>query len=203
VARFVAKLSSSRRGLSLLEMIVVLALLAILFAMVTNGYSGFAQASAVTAGADGLRDALIEARADAISQNTPVEVRIYDLPPTPNATPAYNALQLHWLKADKTTPPISHVVSLGPWAVIDSTATHSTLIGANSQTATPDATDPRLNSQTRVFHFLPDGSTDLAAGSSWFMAVRAATQSNPAQFPSNWACVAVDPTTGRPEIYRP
>jgi hypothetical protein len=43
----------------------------------------------------------------------------------------------------------------------------------------------------------------LNPATNWFMTVRAATQSAPANFPSNWACIAVDATTGRPRIYRP
>jgi len=132
-----------------------------------------------------------------------VEVRIYDLPPQSGATPVYDAIQLHWVKADGTTPPLNNVLLLSSWVAIDATAAHSPLIGANAQTATPDASDTRLNSQTRVFHFLPDGSTDLNPATNWFLTVRPAAQSDPAHFPSNWACVKVDATTGRPQIYRP
>ena len=150
-----------------------------------------------------LSDAFTEARTSAVAQNTSVEVRIYDLPPQPGAAPAYDALQLHWVKADGTTPPINNVLLLSTWAAIDATAAHSPLIGANPQTATPDAADTRLNGQTRVFHFLPDGTTDLNPATNWFLTVRPATQSDPAHFPSNWACVKVDATTGRPQVYRP
>ena len=192
-----------RRSFSLLEMLLVLALLAVVVVLAMEGYSATVQATAVTTGADMLGDALTEARASAVAQNTTVEVRIYDLPPQPGAAPVYDALQLHWLKADGTTPPVASPTLLPAWIVIDATPAHSSLIAANSQTATPDAGDTRLNSQTRVFHFLPDGSTDLNPATNWFMTVRAATQSDPAHFPSNWACIAVDATTGRPQIYRP
>ena len=184
-------------------MLLVLALIAGVVALAMEGYSTTVQASAVTTGVDMLRDALIEARADAVAQNTTVEVRIYDLPPQPGVAPVYNALQLHWLKDDKTTPPVTSPVLLPAWVVIDTTAAHSPLIAANTNNPPTDASDTRLNSQTRVFHFLPDGSTDLDPATRWFMTVRAATQSDPARFPSNWACVAVDATTGRPQIYRP
>jgi uncharacterized protein (TIGR02596 family) len=192
-----------RRSFSLLEMLLVLALLAVVVVLAMEGYSATVQATAVTTGADMLGDALTEARASAVAQNTTVEVRIYDLPPQPGAAPVYDALQLHWLKADGTTPPVASPTLLPAWIVIDATPAHSSLIAANSQTATPDAGDTRLNSQTRVFHFLPDGSTDLNPAANWFMTVRAATQSDPAHFPSDWACIGVNATTGRPQIYRP
>jgi len=172
-------------------------------ALAMEGYSAMAQAYAVTTGAGMISDALTEGRSDAVAQNTTVEVRIYDLPPQPGATPVYAALQLHWLKADGTTPPVANAVLLSPWVVIDATTTHSPLIASNPQTATPDASDRRLNSQTRVFHFLADGSTDLNPATNWFLTVRPANQSDPNNFPSDWACVAVDAATGRPQIYRP
>jgi len=194
---------SGCRSFSLLEMLLVLALMAAVVVVVMEGYSATAQSTAVTTGADMLSDALTEGRSDAVAQNTTVEVRIYDLPPESGGAPVYDALQLHWLKADGTTPPVANPLLLSSWVVIDATAAHSPLIASNTQAATPDASDLRLNSQTRVFHFLPDGSTDLNPTTNWFMTVRAASQSDPAQFPSNWACITVDATTGRPQIYRP
>jgi len=191
------------RSFSLLELLLVVALVAGLIVLALNGYAALAQAAAVTSGADMVSDALTEGRASAVAQNTTVEVRLYDLPPQPGALPVYGALQLHWLNANGTTPPVASPVLLPAWVVIDATAAHSPIIAVNSQTATPDAGDTRLNSGTRVFHFLPDGSTDLNPATNWFLTVRAATQSSPANFPSNWACVQVDPTTGRTQIYRP
>jgi len=184
-------------------MLLVLVLTAGLVALGAEGYSALAQAAAVTTGADMLSDVFTEARTSAVAQNTTVEVRIYDLPPQPGGAPVYDAVQLHWVKADGATPPLNNVLLLSSWIAMDATAAHSPLIGANAQTATPDASDTRLNGQTRVFHFLPDGTTDLNPATNWFLTVRPATQSDPAHFPSNWACVKVDATTGRPQIYRP
>ena len=184
-------------------MLFVMLLILAVFVLAAEGYATTVQAMAVSTGAEMISDALTEGHASAVAQNTPVEVRIYNLAPQPGATPVYDAMQLHWLKADGTTPPINGVLLLSSWVAIDATAAHSPLIASNTQTATPDPTDTRLNSQTRVFHFLPDGSTDLNPATNWFMTVRAASQSDPAHFPANWASVSIDPTTGRPQIYRP
>jgi uncharacterized protein (TIGR02596 family) len=192
-----------RHSFSLLEMLLVLAVTAIVVGMATAGYSQIIQSTAVTTGAATLEDALTLGRESAMAQNTTVEVRLYDIPPQPGAAPDYNAVQLHWVKADKTSPPVAGAMLLSSWIAIDATAAYSPLIALNRQIATPDAADPRLDSDTRVFHFLPDGSTDLNPATNWFMTVRAASQSDPAHFPSNWACIRVDPTTGRAQIYRP
>jgi uncharacterized protein (TIGR02596 family) len=176
---------------TLLETLLVVTVVAIVLAIVISAYNSSAQATAVTTGAT------------MIARNTTVEVRIYDLPTSSSGGAVYDALQLHWVNATNSTPPMSSAVFLPSWVVIDATATHSPLIAQNPETATPDANDARLNSQTRVFHFLPDGTTDLNPATNWFMTVRVANQSDPANFPSNWACIRVDPTTGLPQIYRP
>lgn len=166
-------------------------------------YSGIIQATRISTAADAINDLLAEARADAVTQNITVEVRLYDIPGSADPTPAYRAAQLHWLKPDGSHPAINNPLFLPVSVVFDSTVQHSTLIAGNPITPTADAADPRMNAQTRIFHFLSDGSTDLAPGTSWFLTLRAATQSDPAHFPGNWACVTLDPTTGRAQIFRP
>jgi len=194
---------TARRSFSLLEMLMVLVLIAVGVALASKGYAVMMQSAAVSTGAAMISDVLTEGRRDAVAQNTTVEVRIYNLPPQAGGTPVYDAVQLHWVEANATTPPVNAVLFLPAWVVIDATAAHSPLIASNTNVASTDASDPRLNSQTRVFHFLPDGSTDLNPATNWFMTVRAATQSDPACFPSDWASVQVDATTGRAQVYRP
>lgn len=137
-----------------------------------------------------------------MARNVPVEVRIYALHASGNTT-AYTALQLHALKPDGTATALTAPLFLPAGMVIDTTAEHSTLIASNPQAVTPDPADTRLDGATRVIRFLPDGAADLAAGSRWFLTVRAANSSDPAHFPSNWACIEVEPSTGRATLYRP
>ena len=191
-----------RRGFTLLEIALVLVVIAVITGIGFESYTFSMQGAAISAGADDVNNAFSEARAAAMSQNTPVEVRFYDHALQSGATPVYNAMQLRWYKPDKTTPAVSQVVTLSTWTVFDATSAHSSLI-ASTQAPTPDATDLNLNADTRAFHFYPDGSTDLAAGTTWCLTVRAATQSDPAKFPTNWACVSVDPATGRAQVFRP
>jgi len=193
----------ARRSFTLLELLMVLVVTIIVLALAMGGYAAMIQSSAVTTGADMISDLLSEGRTEAVAQNMEVEVRIYDLPLQPGGAAVYDALQLHWIKSDGTTPPVANLLLLSSWVVIDTTSTHSPLIASNTQAATPDATDARLNGNTRVFHFLPDGSTDLNPATNWFMTVRPASQSDPNHFPSNWGCIAVDAATGRTQIYRP
>jgi uncharacterized protein (TIGR02596 family) len=183
---------------TLLEVVVVLVIaLLIGFAALTS-FSKIIEGGAVTTGAQMVADCLAEGRQDALTQNLPMEVRLYA-----TSTAGYSVLQLHWKDADGTTPAAATPVILPSSVVIDATALHSTLVTTNQSQPAPDPGDPRLNALTRCFHFLADGSTDLSPGVSWTLTVRAAAHSNPAQFPANWACITLDPYTGRAQTYRP
>jgi uncharacterized protein (TIGR02596 family) len=186
------------RGFSLLEVMLASALVLLLFFLAFTAFARVMESAAIDAGAQSVNDLLAEARQDAVAQNTTVEVRVYALPGTPTA---YGSLQL-WNKAAVTSPLLQPLI-LPAAAVIDATPAHSSLVTTNSQTPAPDAGDSRLNALTRDFHFLPDGSTDLASTGKWMLTLRAASKSNPANFPANWACIELDPVTGRTQIYRP
>ena len=186
---------------SLLELLLVLVIVAIVAAVALGSYSAMAQATALTTGAERLQETLAEARQAAITQNVPMEMRFYA---TPTAGPVvYRIVQAHALKPDGTIPPLSPPVVLPASVALDATAAHSPLLASNSEVPTADASDKLLNGQTRVFRFLPDGSTDLDPTSEWFVTLRAAGAADPAHFPANWACLALDPVTGRVQIYRP
>ncbi len=185
-------------------MLVVLALLLTMAALTLAGYSALTQAAALNTAAAALGDLLAEGRQDAVTDNLTVEVRFYDLPGPVPTPPVFRTVQLHWLKPDGTTPAIDAPLFLPNLVVADATAAHSTLLSAaNPDAATPDSTDRLLDGNTRVFRFLPDGSIDLDPAKSWFLTLRAATRSDPAHFPSDWACLTVDPATGRVQMYRP
>jgi uncharacterized protein (TIGR02596 family) len=187
------------RAFTLLELMLTMGIVALLSFISITGLSRLIEANAIGSGAQMIQDCLAEAQQDAIAQNTTVEVRLY----AAASGDAFNTLQLHLRNADGTTPSIAPPVLLPASTVIDDTPVHSSLVTTNAQTPSPDPADPRLNAQTRCFHFLPGGATDLATPGPWTLTVRAASQSNPARFPSNWACVTLDPVTGRAQIYRP
>ncbi len=174
----------------------------LLFAAGITAYTRVVESSAVEAGAQMISDELTDAREDAVTQNLAVEVRFYQVA-VPGRPTAYGSLQLHWIKGDGTTPPADKPLFLPRAAVIDATAVHSSLVTTNTQVPRADPSDPRIDGLTRAFHFLPNGSTDLAPTGKWLLTVRAATQFNPAKFPADWACVEVDAVTGRTQIYRP
>jgi uncharacterized protein (TIGR02596 family) len=192
-----------RRAFSLLELLLVITIGAVLVALALAGLSSMMQSTALSTGADRLQQALNEAQHVAVTQNVTVEFRFYAVPGPNGAGALYRAVQAHALNADGTVTAASALVTLPVTVTMDPTSARSPLLGSNNETATVDPSDPLLNGQTRVFHFLPDSSTDLNVATNWFVTLRAATASDPAHFPANWACVSLDPATGRVQIYRP
>ena len=188
----------SRRAFTLLELLLATVVVLVLAYFSMAGFSKLIEANALGTSAQLVRDCLAEARQDAVAQDTTVEVRVYAAP----GGNGFNALQLHARNADGTTPALALPVLLPAGAVIDGTAAHSSLVTTNSQPP-PDATDSRLDANTRCFHFLPGGGTDLAPPGPWTLTVRGAGLSDPSHFPANWACITLDPVTGRAQVYRP
>jgi uncharacterized protein (TIGR02596 family) len=184
-------------GFTVLEVVLALVIAAILICLSVAGYTRFIEATAIDGAAQMVNDVLTEARQDAVTQNKTVEVRLY----AASGGNAYDALQLHWVDSDGTMPAAAPAVILPHAAVIDATPAHLTVATTHPDAPAADPADPRFNAQTLCFHFLPDGSTDLAA--EGMVTVRAATQSNAEKFPANWACLQIDPLTGRTQVYRP
>ena len=184
-------------GLTLLELVLAMEIATFLACLSISTYTHFIDSTAIDGGAQTVSDALTEARQDAVTQNNTIEVRLYAAPDGK----AYDALQLRWHNADGTMPAVAPVAILPAEAVIDATPSHLVLTTIRDDAPTTDPSDPRFNSATRCFHFLPDGSTDLAT--TGMVTIRAATQSDPTKFPANWACIEVDSMTGRTQVYRP
>ena len=188
-----------RRAFTLLELLLAVALIMAMGYLVIAGLSRLMEANALGTASQMVRDCLADGRQEAVAQNITVEVRLY----AATSGTGYQALQLHVRNADGTATSLAGLVILPAAAVIDATASHSSLVTTNVQTPAADTSDPRLNAQTRCFHFLPTGATDLAPPGPWQLTVRGAAFSDPARFPANWACVTLDPVTGRAQIYRP
>lgn len=187
-----------RRAFTLLELMLAMLISIILIGCAMAGAAKLLEANAIGTGAQMVQDGLAEARQDAVTQNLTVEVRVYAAP----GGNGFDTLQLRSLNADGTTAPLARRLLLPTGAVIDGTATHSSLVTTNSRPAA-DAGDPFLDANTRCFHFLPAGGTDLAPPGPWMLTVRSAAAGDPSHFPSNWACITVDPVTGRAQIHQP
>lgn len=182
------QIMKARRAFSLLELLVVVAVILVLAALAVPAFNSIGRASSLTAGTQAMVGALEQARQTAISRNRPVEVRFYKLPEyaqAPSAAPSvYRALQLYLVDSGPNgtlvTNPASRMVKLSSPVIISTNTKTSSLMNDSAlpeedkstktewrerspETSVPSSKLPEFayNYKYRSFRFRADGSTDL------------------------------------------
>jgi uncharacterized protein (TIGR02596 family) len=212
-----------RHSFTLVELLVVIAIGAILAVISAGAYSKIVRSTTVSTGSQMLTGALDFARQTAITRNTDVEFRIYELPDanaSPSAPPVnqYRGFQT-FLIADGTTNALTKPSFLPPPAVISANPAVSSIIGLVPQPASTFSpqTLPLYGSnyQALVFRFSPNGGLETpssaaaatAVASGWFMSLvllndPLSTTGN-TSLPANFATIQIDPFSGRAKVFRP
>ena len=86
--------SASRRGFSLIEMLVVVSIVVMLMALATPALTRTLQASRLSSAGESMMGSLAEAQQTAFSTNTPVEVRFFSFIEDLDQAPVYHSYQL-------------------------------------------------------------------------------------------------------------
>jgi len=205
-------MKSHRSGFTLVEMLAVLAIMALLMALVGPPLLSSLRAARLTQATQMVLDQFSMARQVATSKNRVVEVRFYRLtsPDAGLSDPAVCALQSFELQDDGSATPVGKVSWLPGGVICDSGATLSPVLAAGRAkqwtSADPQVRLPRVNTQYSAWaiRLRPDGSTDLPAGSSWFLTLHTGSDGdNLDTLPSNFSLVQFDPWTGLSLLYRP
>ena len=172
-----------RLAFSLVELLVVVAVIAIVIGFAVPAANNLLRGSQLTQGSQQLGDQLAFARQSALSRNRSVEVRFYrygdlDTPgenTTNKATWHFRAFQLFEIMENGAALPLNKMVRLPKMVSVDSdkysTLLRVTLRGAYKD-ATKDLTTPEIpvsfnnvsvgrNYEYASFRYLQDGSTDL------------------------------------------
>lgn len=203
----------SLRAFSLMELLVVMAIIAILAAAIVPAMNSSLQGYRMTQGAQTIVDQLSLARQAAASRNRVIETRFYSLADssTGDTSRKYRALQNFELREDGSAAPLDRIVRLPQGIILDSGGALSPLLG-NSRMKQWSGNDTQVNLpgvgtsyDTRVIRLRPDGSTDLSAASQpWFLTLHAENAGDGlTALPKNFATIQVDPWTGRAALFRP
>lgn len=205
------------RGFSLIELLVVVAIMSVLMVLGAAAFAKIARNSNLTSGSGRLIDQLNLARQTAMGMNCQVEFRFYQLPPEGAAATAlpsvYRAVQSFTVPNDGTsTNAVGKPVFLPQGIYMSSDGTVSSLLVAGNPPSVSTGTSPfgpyaPSSYKYIAFHFRPDGSTDLASNPALPWYVSLAVDKEPAQsglsLPVNFVTVQLDPLTGRVRYFRP
>jgi uncharacterized protein (TIGR02596 family) len=217
-----------RRGFTLVEILIVLALIAMLMFFTVPGLKDVFRGSKLTSLADQLTSDLAIARQTAIRENVPVEVRFYKFHDVNNNNEErYLAYQCFTLRQDLNKPsdytaeriarPVFEKIRYVPQGVIllDSVQWSSILSDAKIRKKTdivrgvvPGEQETQV--EYRSFIITPEGETNLdrSGAKHWYISlvneieVRKAANIEAIK-PKNFVCLQIDPFTANVRRYQP
>jgi len=211
--------TTNTRGFSLVELLCVVAIIALLAGLSAGAFGGFARSFAITQSADDLKNLILLARQDAITRNSPVEVRFC----RKTASDPVLYVQSILRPPDGSLRALSRPLKVNEKVVVDMDTTRSTLFAQTN--AVSGSTGFAANTSTislpdfagtayQVFSisFRSDGTTSLP----WNLGTNSLPGKQPA-FPSvtlrdsrttnnppaNFATLLLDPASGKPTVIRP
>lgn len=201
-----------RRGMTLIEMMVVLVIVAGLLALMVGPLAGVMEANRLTESGQSLAFRISMARQMALTDNHPVEMRFY-IHDDDNGAHGVHATQLFALddETDNGTRPLEGAVALATGIYIPETAL-SPLFGGGGNGAAPPAipadVEPfkSMEAQYRKVVFYPNGATSITQPLRQAYVTLCSTRadaSDPETPPLNYFTIQIDPINGTSKTYRP
>jgi uncharacterized protein (TIGR02596 family) len=196
-------------GFSLIELLVVVAVIALLASLTVPAFNAITNAGSIEHSADQIAGACTLARQTAVSKNRSVEVRFYEVP-AEGWSSDFRALQLFEIGDSGEATALTKVFTLRLPAILSRDTGLSTLLD-NARTKVWTVKDPQValpragtTYGCRAFRFRPNGTTDLPIDTKWHLTVVDAKKpGSAAQPPDNFATLWVEPATGAVKILRP
>lgn len=216
------------RGFTLVEILVVLALIGMLLFLTVPGLKDVFKGSKLTTTADQIANDLSVARQLAIKENVPVEVRFYRFPDA-NAKNElrYAAYQCYSLRQDLNTPsdytteriarPVFEKMRYIPSGVVllDSVQWSTVLSDAKVRKDTEIVrglvpSEKETQAEYRSFIITAEGETSLdhSGSKQWYLTLVNEQEVQKAQNlesikPNNFICLQIDPYTANTRRYQP
>ncbi len=201
------KPNSNQRAFTLVELLVVVAIVLILAALAVPAFNSIGQSQALTAGLNTVVDNLKSARQMALAQNRVVNVRFYKIPGEAGGDPAYRALKVFKLDESGVQPDaVSKLQRFSGNVVISDDVQFTTIpdaIDTNGAIATEDLPGAPAVPYKSV-SFTPSGATTLGPNSLWFLSLKSENAAPVSGKPAiNFATVQIDPINGAVKVFRP
>ena len=192
-----------RRAFSLVELLVVVAMVALLSVLVLPSITSVTRGTALTRGGQIVSDQFALARQEAMAKNREVQVRFL----WKDGAPAgWRGVQLWAATPTDVTDyrPISRVAWLPEGTLVSGVATMSPLIGRPTIPDTNGEIPGRGLTRYCGFRFRAGGGSDLGFNtSSNFVTVVRDQDASATVAPANYVVVQVDSVNGRVRSYRP
>jgi len=200
VSAFKFPLSAISSAFSLIELLVVVAIIALMTVVTLPSISGVNQAGAINRAGQTLGDLVILARQEAVSKNRDIEVRVIDL--ADPMYPGYRAIQL-WI-ADEigaSSAPLGKIQKF-PEGIVLASNTLSPLLTSDTSVAGTTNFGALGSRPYKGFRVRASGALPPAIGSTNnFLTVQLARDADIP--PKNFYTIRVNPITGRVTVHRP
>lgn len=215
---------SRQRGFSLIEIIVVMAIIGFLLVLSTPSLQSSFKGSKLTQAGDQLRNHLTLAQQTALKENLPVEVHFYKLENTtiPDGKEYVTAYQIFVVRPNSRNPDVKtaelererilNLNRLPQGVVISQNEKLSSLLeqklwheDIKDEVKGLDGTRATKEMPFFMFQFRPDGSLSLPDNKRWFLTLltNETLRSGKETTPDNYVCLQIDPVTGQVKNYTP
>ena len=191
---------------SLIELLVVMAIASVLAVISISAFTQVTRAAALSTGTQIIKGELDFARQTAITRNSSVEFRLYQMPDASGSFKNYAAFQTFLITSAGTNALTK--VSYFPQLV--GVSTNSALTSLTSLGSVTGATlnQPlpiyKQNYNALTFRFSSKGSLQLDVTKQWFATLVMLNDPLKANgLPNNFSVIQMDPVTGQTSIYRP
>jgi uncharacterized protein (TIGR02596 family) len=202
------------RGFSLLELLTVIAVMAIAVALIAAPFTQIVRASGLGHAGDQILATLSQARQIAAARNRTVEVRFYKYVDASQPTEGrFHAMQLFVVETaaqGTTTNAVARSQTMPATVFIASGTALSSLLDPAVTTPTAGSAlgvkipSCGLNYSASTFRIYPDGSTSFTNAQPKFLTVVPSNTPDEATVPpANYATIVLEPSNGKARLHRP